>query len=243
MVSDGLIKENIMAKIYGIIYKATNKINGKIYIGQTTRSFDRRIAEHRYYALSGKGNATYFHSAIRKHGQENFVWEIIAECNSLEELNKAEVEMVKKYDTFGNGYNLDSGGKIRTEFRHTEEAKEKISKGNMGQKRTMETRNKMSKAHKGKVKSKVHCKNISIAKKGKKRSNEAIEKMIAIISKNYKIITPNGDVIFVKGLKQFCREYKDEKLCDSSLIKVAKGKIRHYKGYKCEYMEDKINVL
>ncbi len=63
--------------------------------------------------------------------------------------------------------------------------------------------------------------------------------MAISISKKYKLITPKGKIIFVHGLKQFCRQYTEQKLDDSSLIKVAKGKLKHHKGCRCEYMEDK----
>jgi hypothetical protein len=64
------------------------------------------------------------------------------------------------------------------------------------------------------------------------------QRMILAISKKYKIITPTGEEIYVYGLKQFCKSYKKEKLCDSTLIKVAKGIHKHHKGYKCEYLEE-----
>ena len=61
----------------GVIYKITNKINGKFYIGQTTRKLEYRWREHCHDALNG--SQTYFHAAIKKYGKENFILEIIDE--------------------------------------------------------------------------------------------------------------------------------------------------------------------
>ncbi len=160
-----------MEKYYGIIYKATNKINSKSYIGQTTKSLNTRINQHTCCAVNGKSSA-YFHKAMKTYGPENFEWKIIAICNSENELNAEEINMIKKYDTFKNGYNLDTGGAIRTAFRHTKEAKRKISEGNKGQKRTKETKRKISEALKGKPKSKTHCERVSLANKGRKRTKK-----------------------------------------------------------------------
>lgn len=66
------------------IYKATNKINGKIYIGRT--SYDKlykRINTHIWYARHRKSNIP-FSNALRKYGRENFEWEILEECKKEE---------------------------------------------------------------------------------------------------------------------------------------------------------------
>ena len=63
------------------IYKMTNKINGKIYIGQSI-DIEKRIKEHFWKATNTK-DVSYnsaIHQAIRKYGQENFTWEVLEEC-------------------------------------------------------------------------------------------------------------------------------------------------------------------
>lgn len=91
------------------IYKATNKVNGKVYIGQTI-DFKRRKAEH----LSSKNGIhakCVFHRAIQKYGKENFEWEIIDTCQTLDEALFLESMYISKYNscTFmenSNGYNI-----------------------------------------------------------------------------------------------------------------------------------------
>ena len=93
----------------GIIYKCTNLINNKKYIGQTIHSLQNRKTEHYGYCLY---DGTVFHNAILKYGKENFKWEILGEYPN-EELDKWEQFWIKKEDTFfknGKGYNMNFGG-------------------------------------------------------------------------------------------------------------------------------------
>lgn len=87
------------------IYKFTNKINGKSYIGQST-NIERRHKEHKYR----NGENTLFHKAIKEYGFDNFDFSIIEYC-SADELNDKEVFYIKKYNTLiPNGYNVSEGG-------------------------------------------------------------------------------------------------------------------------------------
>lgn len=88
----------------GIIYKITNKVNNKVYIGQTRYTLEFRWRQHQH-----KKDNTYFHNAIHKYGIENFNLEILEECD-IELLNSREIYYIAKYDSFKNGYNLTIGG-------------------------------------------------------------------------------------------------------------------------------------
>ena len=79
-----------------IIYKVTNKINDKIYIGQTIRKLYQRKAGHKCSAIKKK-NISYFHNALRKYNIDNFEWEVIEECNSKEDLDLAEEWYIMYY--------------------------------------------------------------------------------------------------------------------------------------------------
>lgn len=90
----------------GFIYKITNKINGKNYIGQTKRTVEIRWKEH----LREKDNAP-IHKAIQKYGENNFFVTVLEECeNHL--LNEREIYWINYYDSYNGhkGYNATKGG-------------------------------------------------------------------------------------------------------------------------------------
>ena len=93
------------------IYKITNLINGKVYIGQSV-NIKKRFIAHKSTAFNPKNEYYNYplYRAIRKYGIENFSFEVIEECNK-ESLNDREIFYISKYQSHGeNGYNLDDGG-------------------------------------------------------------------------------------------------------------------------------------
>jgi len=124
------------------IYKATNKENDKVYIGQTTQPFEVRRAQH-YYGHNGY----YFGNALKKY---DFDWEVLKECKTIDELNKMEEYFIEKYKSTIKefGYNLRSGGENSLHSDETkkkmmlrnvsDETKEKIRQSLLGRKHTPE---------------------------------------------------------------------------------------------------------
>lgn len=97
------------------IYKVTNLINNKVYIGQSVH-IETRWKSHQndYNNINYSGYNTMFYNAIRKYGINNFKFEIIEECN-LNELNEKETYWIKYYNSYigfqnCNGYNMTLGG-------------------------------------------------------------------------------------------------------------------------------------
>ena len=87
-----------------IIYKITNLINGKIYIGQTKFTVEKRFKEH------AKADSPLGH-AIRKYGKKNFKAEVIETCQTFTELNEREIFWIKEFNCkVPNGYNIADGG-------------------------------------------------------------------------------------------------------------------------------------
>ena len=110
-----------------IIYMFKNKVNGKVYVGQTQRTFAIRTKQH----LSR--HDTYFDRALAKYGLDNFSYEIIDRGDTLEELNEKESYWIAKYDClWPNGYNLTVGGEGVVGYKHTDEQKRKMSDAKKG---------------------------------------------------------------------------------------------------------------
>lgn len=97
------------------IYKVTNNINNKVYIGQSNQ-IEARWKKHCHRSLYDNGTDynCVFYRAIRKYGLENFTFEVIEECKE-EELDEKEKYWIKQYNSFlgfenCNGYNMTLGG-------------------------------------------------------------------------------------------------------------------------------------
>lgn len=87
------------------IYKITNKINGKFYIGQSN-NINRRFQEH---ITKGQLSRIPLDIAIQKYGKENFLYEILEEC-SIDQLNEKEKYWIEKLQATKYGYNCSTGG-------------------------------------------------------------------------------------------------------------------------------------
>lgn len=130
----------------GIIYRATNTVNGKIYIGQTIRTLNKRIINH--YSKAKCGSDSHFHAAIRKYDKCVWEWDTLIECLD-DELNEQEMYYVELYNTYYHGYNSTKGGNSGSGYKHSDEAKLRISIHNSGKTLTEEHRNNISKTTKG----------------------------------------------------------------------------------------------
>lgn len=107
---------------YGIIYKITNLINGKCYVGQTKGSLDYRWYHHCHKSSKCLG----IHNAIIKYGKENFRIEEIDSATTKDELNFKEAYWINKLNTISPcGYNLKTGGNDCT---YSKESRQKMSK-------------------------------------------------------------------------------------------------------------------
>lgn len=96
------------------IYKITNQINGKYYIGQSV-NIKRRWQEH--CKFNSREQDAVIHQAFKKYGIENFSFEILEEC-SIEELNNKEQYYIKYYNTYPDQYNMTPGGQFNAEESH-----------------------------------------------------------------------------------------------------------------------------
>ncbi|MBR1397428.1 MAG: GIY-YIG nuclease family protein [Selenomonadaceae bacterium] len=156
-----------------IIYKIKNKINGKIYVGQTQRELEERMKEHQR-----NSRPCYIDRAIKKYGIENFSVEVIEECDILDELNEREIFWIRELNCkYSNGYNLSDGGKGSTGYIITPELSLKLSELRKGRRNTPEQRAKISATLKGRIFSEETKRKISAAKIGHIVSEETREKL------------------------------------------------------------------
>lgn len=96
-----------------LIYKITNLINNKCYIGQTIKTAEERWKEHQAHAFGSHPNDQNktLYQAIRKYGVENFSFEVIQDnIDTFEKLDKAEIYWIDYYNSFVKGYNETFGG-------------------------------------------------------------------------------------------------------------------------------------
>jgi group I intron endonuclease len=123
-----------------IIYKITNTINGKIYIGQTHQSLIRRFYTH----CNRSNGCTILGPAITKYGKENFIIEEIDRAATTEELNAKEIHWIEFYNARCKtvGYNVAKGGRAKP---LSSEAKLKSAESKIGKKHSVDTIEKMKK--------------------------------------------------------------------------------------------------
>jgi group I intron endonuclease len=153
-----------------IIYKATNKINGKIYIGLTTQTLDFRKYKHKSDSESMRKNRV-FNKAIRKYGWDSFIWEIIDTAESVKELKEKEMFWIEHFNSYvlaekSNGYNMTRGGDGSEGLLHSEESKKKMKQNHAnfkkenhpqwGMKFSEERKRKLSEIRKGKYTGEKH---------------------------------------------------------------------------------------
>lgn len=91
------------------IYKITNQVNNKAYIGKTLKTIQERWKEHCGDYLKDKCEKRPLYSAMRKYGIDNFIIEQIEECQE-DNINERERFWIEYYSTFKNGYNATLGG-------------------------------------------------------------------------------------------------------------------------------------
>ena len=145
----------------GYVYKITNTVNNKSYIGISIHEPEKkRIKQH----LSGNGNRLIA-NAVKKYGKDAFTYEILEENIFDEFLPDLEVAYIANHNTVApNGYNLNSGGNYVV---HSQVSRQKISKALKDRERTQEHCLNISKALKGRKLSADHCHKISESNKGK----------------------------------------------------------------------------
>jgi len=246
-------------KICGI-YKIVNKINGKVYIGQSVNIY-RRLTAHKNWK---KRSTSAIGQAIIKYGIDNFEYIILEVCDK-ELLNQQEKHWILENNSLSPlGYNLATGG--GSEFTYSDESKERMRMAQTGKKQSQETINKrfttiqkngryrQTEEHKAKIAeltrnrvwSEESKEKMSKAKKGqaswnkgKKLSKEHIEKTrlkkIGVPATwRFRKILRNDGVVF-NSIKE---AYTSMGVDRASIHRVLSGQRKTIKKYSFKYLKE-----
>ena len=220
-----------------IIYKSTNKITGKIYIGQTTHTLDKRIKGH--IKESKIESNRPFMLSINKYGEDNFTFETIDSANNLDELNDKEVYWINFYNSVSpNGYNVTGGGQGK-KMKTTKELSRIISEGLKNSEKWQETKNneeykiKMEKSFigwfKGKKFSQEHKEKIW------EKNKERILEFNKNTSKKWIVIDENNNITRIIGKEDYFNNLGMDTCVVSRMSQsLNQGNNRkRYNGYYC----------
>lgn len=204
----------------GYIYKIICLTTGKLYIGQTLRTIEKRWKRHIRDAK--KGSEHKFHRAIRKYGEENFtVEELLAVSAPTKkelkaQLDSLEIEYISRFNTREKGYNSTDGGEGTAGRVCSEESRERYRQANMGERNpsfgkacSEETKEKVRKARLGKAS----------PMKGKKHSDGARQK---ISESHTGERNPNfGKTASKETRKKLSEAHKGKKLSEEQKKKIS----------------------
>ncbi len=220
-----------------IIYKSTNKITGKIYIGQTTQSLEKRIKGHIKESKIDKNRP--FLLSINKYGSDNFTFEIIDTANNIDELNDKEIYWIDFYNSVSpNGYNITGGGQGIKTIR-TQELGRRISEG-------LKKSEKWRTLLKNEEYIKKRETNFISWNKGKKFTKEHKEKIWEknkdrilgfnkSTSKKWIVVDKDNNIIRMTGKEEYFEKLGMDNGDISRMSKIlSQGKYRkRYNGYYC----------
>jgi group I intron endonuclease len=202
------------------VYRHTNKLNNKIYIGITGRNPETRWAKGKGYKPRNGNQSAYFYNAVLKYGWDNFSHEILYTELTKQEAEKIEVELIKKFNSNNRefGYNIDNGGNSVGKL--SQETKEKLSKSwEIGKE---ERCKKISEGSKGKKFTKEHRLHLSEAKKGKPANNRK------------SVIQYDLNMNFIKRWDSLEDAQRETKVCKANICRAIKYS-RTAGGYKWTY--------
>jgi group I intron endonuclease len=236
-----------------VIYKATNKVNGKVYIGCTVKQLCERVRNHKNSSL--KGGKSYFHCAIRKYGIDNFCFDILDVCDDIDEMFALEHYYIDyfKSNKRKNGYNMTEGGLGNVGWIPSKSTRRKISNsmkgklcGNKNPSKRDDVRLILKEKNLWNDASRIdEQKMLSLSMSQRMKNNNPMkkqdvrDKLSNIRSYEWIIEYPNKSFGYIKNLRKFCRENK----LSYGNIWCEHNKIGKSKGFICMRYDDFINKI
>lgn len=223
------------------IYRATNTINGKVYIGFDSAWPMRRNCHKSHH--QGVDDTTKFYRAIRKYGWKSFVWDVIYQSKEIEHTLKVmEPHFISEHDSKNNGYNSTEGGDGIVGLKHSKVTKRKLAehfgKPCRGPDGTVYFSANEAAVQTGLTKWKVlNWSRRNIYGWSYDLNSVSLYKEPDTLIK-YLLIDPNGNEHIVVKLSKFCADMNLPKHARSNLVHVAKGRDKQYRGWKCSYYQD-----
>lgn len=212
---------------FGVVYLLTNKITGKQYVGQTVQKLVQRMQRHGWPTNAGRMAIA---AAIWRDGMHNFTVDVLCECATRAELDSEEARCIREYNTISpHGYNLSASTEGRRQL--TQESKDKISRANLGQRRSEETKQRLSDSHLGFVVSEATKKKISATNRGRRGSDLCYARAAEASAKTYCLIDPQGERVIATNMRRFAMEHG---LGPASMCDLSRGRIKVHRGWRLD---------
>ena len=234
------------------IYKITCMVNGKIYVG-SSNNLRKRWKNHTKSLQQNTHHNQYLQRGWNKYGADAFVFEVIELVMPWALLDREQywLDTLKPFSPKGFNISLTANAGMGGR-KHSIEARTKMSGAKKGKSLSEKHRSKISKSIQGIKRtpeeiaktvatrrrngtythSQESRAKISASGLGRKHTTETRMKISATQRKQYVVISPEGEILNISGLKPFCRE---KGLSCGAMTEVAQGKRQHYKGWKCRY--------
>lgn len=251
--------QDLHHRAYAVVYKITNILNQKVYIGQTLRYVEDRFDEYRRLF----GVNPYLRKAIKKHGISGFKFEVIEHCAPII-LNERETYYINEYQSCdrNKGYNIESGGRKSSPSQETVIKMSQSHKGiiqdstwigkrvsiagseaakKYGLEKTEEEKQYLSDKTKsenafwfGKSRGEDFSRAMSERQKGVKLTGAKKEMHMKSFAKAVTVIHPNGDITYYES-QLLASEFL--KVSINTISSYCKGKFKNKAGYICNYTE------
>lgn len=212
--------------LYGRVYVLKNVVNGKVYVGQTTKTTSQRWQTHLKHTKR-RTSLQKITLAIIEFGPDAFTISEVCQSCCAEDLDNREREAIIFYDSINNGYNVESGG--RRKFKVAESSKNKLREA-----WTEERKRQFRESQAGTTFSDERRANISKAKKGKPAKNKGVKYPADV---RVHMGAPKGLVPWNKGMSCPITELQREHMRAAHRGKPSgmKGKIPWNKGKEFKF--------